>query len=122
MRKKDNFRHREDEEIIGPKVLYLSVIGALMYLANCTQPDITFSVNLLARYSSAPTMKWVKHVLRYLCGTTDMRLFYPKCSNSQLVGYADTGFIYDPYLFTCGSTAISWISVKQTIVATFSNY
>jgi hypothetical protein len=62
-----------------------------MYLANCTRPDIAFSVNLLARYSFAPTRRhWngVKHVLRYLRGTTNMGLFYPKGSNSQLVGYA----------------------------------
>jgi hypothetical protein len=35
--KKDHFRPREDdEEILGPEVSYLSAIGALMYLANCT--------------------------------------------------------------------------------------
>lgn len=94
-----------------------------MYLTNCTQPDITFSVNLLARYSFAPTRRhWngVKHVLCYLCGTTDMRLFYPRGSNPQLVGYADASFLSVPhkgrsqtgYLFTCGSTAISWRSTK----------
>jgi hypothetical protein len=56
-----------------------------MYLANCTLLDIAFSVNLLARYNSAPTRKhWngVKNVLRYLRGTTDMGLFYPRGSNS----------------------------------------
>jgi hypothetical protein len=132
--KKDPFRPREDdEEILGPKVPYLSAIGALMYLANCTRPDIAFSINLLARYSSAPTQRhWngFKHVLRYLRGTTDMGLFYPKGSNSQLVGYAYAGFLSDPhkgksqtgYLFTCGNTAISWRSVKQTLVATSSNH
>ena len=131
---KDPFRPREDEEeIFGPKVPYLSAIGALMYLANCTRPAISFSVNLLARYSSVPTRRhWngVKHVLRYLRGTTDMRLFYSKCSNSQLVGYADAGFLSDPhkgrfqtgYLFTCRNTAILWRSVKQTLVATSSNH
>ena len=30
------------EELLGPKVPYLSVIGALMYLANCTRPNIAF--------------------------------------------------------------------------------
>jgi hypothetical protein len=132
--KKDQFRPQEDdEEILGPKVPYLSAIGALMYLANCTRPDIVFSVNLLSRYSSAPTRRhWngVKHVLRYLRGTTDIGLFYSKGSNSQLVGYVDAGFLSDPhkgrsqtgYLFTCGSTAISWRSVKQTLVATSSNH
>uniref|UniRef100_A0A2N9G9W6 Reverse transcriptase Ty1/copia-type domain-containing protein n=2 Tax=Fagus sylvatica TaxID=28930 RepID=A0A2N9G9W6_FAGSY len=132
--KKDPFRPQEvGEETLGPEVPYLSAIGALMYLANCTRPDIAFSVNLLARYSSAPTLRhWngVKHVLRYLRGTTDMRLFYPNKSNPQLVGYADAGYLSDPhkgrsqtgYLFTCGDTAISWRSVKQTISATSSNH
>ena len=54
-----------------------------MYLANCTRPDIAFSVNLLAKYSSKPTLRhWngVKHLLRYLRGTSDMGLFYSKVS------------------------------------------
>jgi len=34
---KDSFRPQEnDENLFGPKVPYLSVIGALMYLSNCT--------------------------------------------------------------------------------------
>ncbi|KAL0551378.1 hypothetical protein IC582_010464 [Cucumis melo] len=101
--KKDIFRPREDnEELLGLEVPYLSAIGVLMYLANNTRPDIAFLVNLLARYSSSPTKKhWngVKHVLRYLRGTIDMG-----------------------YLFTCGGTAISWRSVKQTMTATSSNH
>ncbi|KAL0296801.1 UNVERIFIED_CONTAM: Secreted RxLR effector protein [Sesamum radiatum] len=118
--KKDPFRPREsDEELLGPEVPYLSAIGALMYLANHTRPDITFVVNLLARYSSAPTRRhWngIKHILRYLRGTMDMGLFYSKVSNCDLVGYADAGYLSDPhngisqtgYLFLCGGTAISW--------------
>ena len=47
-----------------------------------------------------------------------------------LVGYADAGYLSDPhtsrsqtgYLFTCGDTAISWRSVKQTLTATSSNH
>ena len=78
--KKNSFRPCEkDEELFGPKVPYLGAIGALMYIANCTRPDIVFSVNLLAKYSSAPTQRhWngIKHILPYLCGTTDMCLFY----------------------------------------------
>ena len=75
----DPFRPCEkDEELLGPEVPYLSAIGVLMYLANYTRPDIAFYVNLLARYSSAPTRRhWngIKHILRYLRGTTDMGLF-----------------------------------------------
>ena len=54
--KKDPFRPCENyEELLGPEVPYLSAIGALMYFANYTWLNIAFSINLLARYSSAPT-------------------------------------------------------------------
>ncbi|XP_059649936.1 secreted RxLR effector protein 161-like [Cornus florida] len=131
---KDPFRPQEEgEEVLGPEVPYLSAIGALMYLANCTRPDITFAVNLLARYSSAPTRRhWngVKHIMRYLRGTTDMGLFYSRKSKPQLIGYADAVYLSDPhtaqsqtgYLFTCGNTTISWRSMKQTMIATSSNH
>ena len=51
---KDPFQPREEnEELFGLEVPYLSAFGALMYLANYTQLDIAFLVNLLARYNSA---------------------------------------------------------------------
>ena len=84
---KDPFRPKEEnEKLLGPEIPYLSAIGALMYLANCTRPDIAFLVNLLARYSSAPTLRHcngVKHLLRYLRGTSDIGLFIPKYQNQS---------------------------------------
>ena len=71
-----------------------------MYLANCTRPDIAFSVNLLARYSSAPTLRhWneVKHLLKYLRGTSDIGLFYSKVPKPKLLGYTDAGYLSDPH-------------------------
>jgi hypothetical protein len=54
----DLFRPRgEEEEVLGPQVPYLSAIGALMYFANNSRPDIEFAVNLLARHSVAPTKR-----------------------------------------------------------------
>lgn len=56
---KDPYRPKEEgEEVLGPEFPYLSAVGALMYLANCTRPDITFAVNLLARYSAEPTKRY----------------------------------------------------------------
>lgn len=43
------FHPKEDEyEILGLEFLYLSVIGALLYLAQYTKPDISCAMNLLA--------------------------------------------------------------------------
>ena len=98
---KDPFQPKEEnEELLSPEVSYLSAIGALMYLANYTRPDIAFSINLLARYNSTPTKRhWngIKHMLRYLRGTSDMGLFYSKAMEPQLLGYADVGYLSDPH-------------------------
>ena len=123
--KNDPFRLCEKgEELLGLEVSYLSTISALMYLSNCTCPDISFSVNLLARYSFAPTQRhWngIKHILRYLQGTTDTSLFYSKESKEKLFGYANVGYLSDPhkarsqtrYVFNCNGTAISWRSLSK---------
>ena len=60
----------------------------------------------------------------------DMGLYYSNLFQSDLIGYAYAGYLFDPhkarshtdYLFTYGGTAISWCFVKQTLVATFSNH
>lgn len=45
----------EGKEYLGPKTLYLATIDASVYLEICTRRDITFVVNLLARFSLKPT-------------------------------------------------------------------
>ncbi|XP_068339007.1 secreted RxLR effector protein 161-like [Pyrus communis] len=144
--KQDPFHPNEDEEdILENEVSYLSAIGALLYLAQCTRPNISFAINLLARYSNAPTrIHWigVKDIFNYLKGTMDLRLIYTHESlrgaassfcprlDSCLVGYVDTGYLFDPhmacsqtgYVFTVRNTAISWRSNKEMLVATFSNH
>lgn len=76
MFEKDPFRTKEDnEEDRGFEVSYLSVIGTLMYLTNCTKSDIAFAVNLPARFSSCPTKRhWkrIKHIFQYLRGTCEI--------------------------------------------------
>jgi len=131
---KDMFKRRmEHEPILGFEKPYLSAIGALMYLANQTRPDIAFSVNLLARHSSKPTIRhWngIKRIFRYLQGTIDTGLFFPNNCTRDLIGYTDAGYLSDPvdsksqtgYVFLIGPTAISWKSCKQTLTTTSSNH
>ena len=131
---KDPFRPRDEgEEILGPNISYLSAIGALMYLANSTRPDIAFAVNLLARHSAAPTKRhWVgvKMVFRYLNGTKDLGLFYSRNQDPTLLGYTDAGYLSDShngisqtsFVFLQGGTTISWKSTKQTLVSTSTNH
>ena len=78
-----------------PETPYLAAIGALMYLANCTRPDIAFAANLLAGFSDRPTKRHgngVKHILRYLKGIEDSLLFYKAGEDSNIKGYVDAGY------------------------------
>jgi hypothetical protein len=53
----DPFRSKQEgEEVLGDEYPYLSVIGALMYLANNTRLNIAFAVNYLIIHSATPTM------------------------------------------------------------------
>ena len=131
---KDQFRPQEEgEEILGPEVPYLSAIGALMYLANSTRPDIAFAVNLLARHSAKPTQHhWtgVKNIFRYLNDTKDLGLFFKKNLDPSMIGYTDAGYLSDPhngkfqtgFVFLHGGTTISWKSSKQTLTTTSTNH
>lgn len=132
--KKDIFRKRlPNEPLLGSHMPYLSAIGALMFLANQTRPDISFAVNLLARHSTQPTLRhWngIKRIFRYLKGTPDMGLYFPKDAHQTLVGFADAGYLADSddaksqtgYVFMVGETAISWKSCKQTLTATSTKH
>ena len=40
---------KKDEELLGLEVLYLSAIGALMYLANCIRPNIAFFCQFISK-------------------------------------------------------------------------
>ena len=116
---------KKDEELLGLEVPYLSVIGALMYLINCTHSDIVFSINLLVRYSSTPTRRhwnFIKYILHYLRGTTNKGLFYSRESKQQLFGYVDAKYLSDPYkgksqtwyVFNYSYIAISWRSDRKS--------
>jgi hypothetical protein len=133
---KDPFRPRDDgEELLGPEVPYLSVIGALMYIANYMKSDLAFALNLLARHSAAPNkLHWlgVKNIFRYVQGTKDLGIFFQFQRNlgSDMIGYTNGGYLFDPhnarsqtsFVFLHGGTAISWKSSKQSLVATSTNH
>nr|GEZ38954.1 retrovirus-related Pol polyprotein from transposon TNT 1-94 [Tanacetum cinerariifolium] len=70
---------------------YRSKIRSLMYLTS-TRPDIVQSVRFCARYQSRPTekhIKEVKRIFRYLRGTINMGLWYPKGSSFGLTAFLD---------------------------------
>ena len=115
------------------KIPFMSAIGALMYLALGTRPDIAFAVAKLAQFNTNPgAAHWtaVKHIFRYLKGTIDLKLTYRSdptsspsshpfttYSDSDHAGDLDTRKSTGGYVVKMGSGAVSWSSKKQTTVA-----
>ncbi|GJX12598.1 hypothetical protein Tco_0204356 [Tanacetum coccineum] len=67
------------------------MVGSLMYLT-ASRPDLVFAVCMCARYQAKPAKKHleaIKHVFRYLKGTINMGLWYPKDNTMSLTAYAD---------------------------------
>ena len=74
---------------------YPQLIGKLLYLSNCTRPDITVSVNHLSKYMSSPTKRhWeqAKRILRYLTGTTEFCLTFNGNISPTLIMWQDSSF------------------------------
>ena len=73
---------------------YRSLVGSLRYLVH-TRPDISFAVGMVSRFMEKPRqehMAVVKHLLRYIAGTVEFGLIYPKLSgvDNRLTGYSDS--------------------------------
>nr|GEV69170.1 integrase, catalytic region, zinc finger, CCHC-type, peptidase aspartic, catalytic [Tanacetum cinerariifolium] len=70
---------------------FCSMVGSLMYL-KASKPDLVFAVCMCARYQTSPTKKHLealKRVFRYLRGTINWGLWYPKDTAMALTAYAD---------------------------------
>ncbi|KAH9744421.1 Integrase catalytic domain-containing protein [Citrus sinensis] len=106
---------------------YQGMIGSLLYLI-ASRPDIMFSVCLCARFQSCPKeshMLAVKRIFRYLIGTINLGLWYPRGTHIDLTCYSDADFAgykvdRKSTSGTChflGHSLVSWFSKKQNSVA-----
>ena len=59
-------RKQEEEPVIEGNNPYASMVGALLYLATHTRPDIAFAVGVLARKMTKPTAEDLKDAIQVL--------------------------------------------------------
>lgn len=114
-------------EVLQNPTLFRKLIGTLQYVTN-SRPDISYYVNKLSRFLSAPTLqhwKAPKRILRYLNGTMNFGLHLIVSSNLNLTGYCDVDWAVsheDMKSVTCycvflGSYLTSWASKRQNVVS-----
>lgn len=116
----------KDEKDEMAKVPFKQIVGALIYLASQTRPDIAVALSEVCRFMANPGRQhWiaVKRILRYIKGTLEYGIAFSG-KFDQVIGYADsdwgnnidcrrsrTGFLF----FANGP--VSWESRLQTTVA-----
>jgi transposase InsO family protein len=115
-------------------VPYRPIVGALMYAAISTRPDIAYAVNLISRYMENPGRAHyiaAKRILRYLNGTKELGLIYEGNEgtlNSHSVNievYTDADWAGDldarksttGYVIMIDNCIVSWVSKKQSTVS-----
>jgi len=118
---------------------YRSAVGALLYAANVTRPDIAYAVGRLCRRTANPDkqhMQGCKRVLRYLKGSAHLGLLFgsqqdhsTSLNDAPLVEiFVDADYAQDPvdsksttgYVVRFNGDVINWSSKKQSVVATSS--
>ncbi|QRW11755.1 Retrovirus-related Pol polyprotein from transposon TNT 1-94 [Ceratobasidium sp. AG-Ba] len=114
---------------VKPKYDYGMYIGKLLYAALCTRPDIAFAVAHLAQFTSCfgpAHVTAVKHLIRYLKGTSSRGLTYRKSSDGfGEIGYSDADWgsnlldrkSISGHVYMLGGAAVSWSAKKQATVA-----
>ena len=102
---------------------YQSIVGALLYCATNTRPDVAYSVAMLCRAMARPTpalQRDAERVLSYLYHSRDLGLRYEAC-DKPLFGMSDSDWATrhstSGAVFVLNRAAISWSSKKQTSVA-----
>ncbi|CAI7814229.1 unnamed protein product [Closterium sp. NIES-54] len=121
------------DESVEPSGPYPELVGCLMYLMTCTQPDLAYPLSLLARYVTPGRHRKVhwdaaKRVLRYLCSTLGMGLVLGGRGPVVLTGHADASWVDESatqrsskgYTFSLGSGSISWQSTRSSSVLSSS--
>ena len=130
----NNFKPRKAEDTPEREkkmrnIPYRALIGAFLYAAVSTRPDIAYSCSVLSRFLALPGWDhWqaALHLLRYLKATRTWGLCYGgKIKPNLIKGYTDADWAgcYDSrrsttgYVFLMGGAATSWSSKRQATVA-----
>ncbi|XP_063948072.1 secreted RxLR effector protein 161-like [Daucus carota subsp. sativus] len=107
---------------------YKGMVGSLLYLT-ASRPDIMFATCLCARFQDDPRKSHliaIKRIFRYLKGTPNLGIWYPRDSGFDLIGFSDADYAgcridRKSTTYTCqflGNKLLFWFSKKQNSVST----
>jgi hypothetical protein len=82
---------KDDDSKSTDQRQYRSIIGSLLYVTT-SRPDVMQTVGQVARFQAAPKESHVlvaKRIFKYLKGTKEFGLWYPKGKDISLITYTD---------------------------------
>jgi hypothetical protein len=86
---------KDDDSKSTDQRQYRSMIGSLLYVT-ASRPDVMQVVGQVARFQAAPKESHVlavKRIFRYLKGTKEFGLWYPKGKDLSLIAYIDADWV-----------------------------
>ncbi|KAG3205774.1 hypothetical protein PC128_g1256 [Phytophthora cactorum] len=125
--------HCEPKEI---GIEYRAAIGALMYMATSTRPDLAYPVGYLSRFVDNPTVQHggaLKRVIRYLVTTSNLGILFKRPDGNPsrnletitIDGYCDSDWGNCPdtcrsitgYSLMIAGGPVAWAARRQSVVA-----
>ncbi|CAI7894704.1 unnamed protein product [Closterium sp. NIES-53] len=115
------------DEPFEPSGPHPDLVGCLMYLMNCTRPDLAYPISVLSRFVGprrhCPVL-WTAavRVAKYLATTSRMGLMLRGTRPVELNGLCDSSYADDVetqrstqgYCFSLGAGAVSWRSTRSS--------
>jgi len=113
---------KDDKSPSVDQNMYRSMIGSLLYLI-ATRPNILQAVCMVARFHASPKethVTIVKWIFRYLKGTMEYGLWYPKGKDFTLIAFSDVDWVgcvddrksTSGGAFYLGDNLVSWHNKK----------
>jgi hypothetical protein len=124
----------DKEHILAKHLPFPQVVGSVLFTSTVSRPELAEAASVLSCFIS----KWneshwkvAKHLLRYICDTTDLCLMFDGvCGKQILLGYADADWggnmdtrrcrgvphrVYRPMVEPCLYLSLSFLRCKNGI-------
>ena len=120
----EEIKASSEEDTRVDQTKYREILGMLSYLATHTRPDIAQTVSKLAQHQSDPCvrhMNAIHHILRYLKGTLEIKLWVNGLNGLEEKQFADASYASNVpdrssvsgFVTFIGDAVVEWGSKKQ---------
>jgi hypothetical protein len=112
----------DEGDLVQDTTMYKHIVGSLIFMT-ITRPDLSYAVGMVGQFMQTPRkphVDAVRRILRYIKHILQCGIFYEAKSQLQIHGYTNANWARNVsdrrstsgFMFSFGSSAISWSSKK----------